>query len=81
MAVAAACFRAKLAGQPAPAGERTARVLAGYRGTAGERGRAKRARLGSRTSPPCSRPVIGLVGVAVASSPTGWPSSAGGSMR
>ena len=31
MAVAAACFRAKLAGQPAPAGERTARVLAGYR--------------------------------------------------
>ena len=26
MAVAAACFRAKLAGQPAPAGERTARV-------------------------------------------------------
>ena len=28
MAVAAACFRAKLAGQPAPAGERTARVLA-----------------------------------------------------
>ena len=33
MAVAAACFRAKLAGQPAPAGERTARVLAGYRRT------------------------------------------------
>ena len=27
MAVAAACFRAKLAGQPTPAGERTARVL------------------------------------------------------
>ena len=38
MAVAAACFRAKLAGQPAPAGERTARVLAGYRRTAGDRG-------------------------------------------
>ena len=36
MAVAAACFRAKLAGQPAPAGERTARVLAGYRRTAGD---------------------------------------------
>ena len=34
MAVAAACFRAKLAGQSAPAGERTARVLAGYRRTA-----------------------------------------------
>ena len=38
MAVAAACFRAKLAGQPAPAGERTARVLAGYRRTAGRSG-------------------------------------------
>ena len=41
MAVAAACFRAKLAGQPAPAGERTARVLAGYRRTAGDRGRGQ----------------------------------------
>ena len=41
MAVAAACFRAKLAGQPTPAGERTARVLAGYRQTAGERGRGQ----------------------------------------
>ena len=40
MAVAAACFRAKLAGEPSPAGERTARVLAGYRRTAGDRGRA-----------------------------------------
>ena len=39
MAVAAACFRAKLACQPTPAGERTARVLAGYRRTAGDRGR------------------------------------------
>ena len=38
MPVAAACFRAKLAGQPAPAGERTARVLAGYRRTASDRG-------------------------------------------
>ena len=38
MAVAAACFRAKLAGQPSPAGERTARVLAGYRRTASDRG-------------------------------------------
>ena len=36
MAVAAACFRAKLAGQPTPAGERTVRVLAGYRRIAGE---------------------------------------------
>ena len=41
MAVAAACFRAKLAGQPAPAGERTVRVLAGYRRTAGDRGRGQ----------------------------------------
>ena len=41
MAVAAACFRAKLAGQPNPSGERTARVLAGYRRTAGERGRGQ----------------------------------------
>ena len=39
MAVAAACFRAKLAGQPHPAGERTARVLAGYRRTSADRGR------------------------------------------
>ena len=38
MAVAAACFRAKLAAQPTPAGERTARVLAGYRRTAGASG-------------------------------------------
>ena len=41
MAVAAACFRAKLAGQPTPAGERTARALAGYRRTAGDRGRGQ----------------------------------------
>ena len=33
-AVAAARFRARLAGEPSPAGERTARVLAGYRRTA-----------------------------------------------
>ena len=39
MAVAAACFRARLAGEPIPAGERTGRVLAGYRRTAGDRGR------------------------------------------
>ena len=41
MAVAAACFRAKLAGQPTPAGERMARVLAGYRRTASDRGRGQ----------------------------------------
>ena len=41
MAVAAARFRARLRGQPDPAGERTARVLAGYRRTAGDRGRGQ----------------------------------------
>ncbi len=40
-AVAAACFRARLAGEPSPAGERTARVLAGYRRTAADRGRGQ----------------------------------------
>ena len=37
MAVAAR-FRAKLAAQPSPAGELTARILAGYRRSAGDRG-------------------------------------------
>ena len=41
MAVAAARFRARLAGQADPAGARTARVLAGYRRTAGDRGRGQ----------------------------------------
>ena len=41
MAVAAAQFRARLAGQAGPAGEQTARVLAGYRRTAGDRGRGQ----------------------------------------
>ena len=51
MAVAAACFRAKLADQPSSgAGERTARVLAGYRRTATAiAGGARRGRSGSRT--------------------------------
>ena len=39
--MAAACFRARLARAPSPAGERTARVLAGYRRTAGDRGRGQ----------------------------------------
>ena len=38
-AVPAACFRARLADDPTPAGKRTARVLAGFRRTAGSRGR------------------------------------------
>ena len=45
LAVAAVRFRAKLAGQPAPAGERTARVLGGYRRTAADRGRGQAAPL------------------------------------
>ena len=40
-AVAAARFRARLAGEQSPAGERTARVLAGYRRTAVGRGRGQ----------------------------------------
>ena len=45
LAVAAARFRAKLAGQADPAGERTARVLGGYRRTAADRGRGQAAPL------------------------------------
>ena len=41
MAVAAARFRATLAAQPSPAGELTARILAGYRRSAGDRGRGQ----------------------------------------
>ena len=37
--LAAVRFRAKLSGQPDPAGEATARVLGGYRRTAADRGR------------------------------------------
>ena len=45
MAVAAVRFRAKLAGQPDPAGEAPARVLGGYRRTAADRGRGQAAPL------------------------------------
>ena len=45
LAVAAVRFRAKLAGQPAPAEEATARVLGGYRRTAADRGRGQAAPL------------------------------------
>ena len=37
----AARFRARLAGEPSPAGERTARVLVGYRRTAAGHGRGQ----------------------------------------
>ena len=62
-AVAAACFRARLAGEPNPAGERTARVLAGYR----------------RTSPPSSPPATARGAAGAASSPTPSPASAAAS--
>ena len=45
LAVAAVRFRATLAGQPAPAGAATARVLGGYRRTAADRGRGQAAPL------------------------------------
>ena len=45
LAVAAVRFRAKLAGQPNPAGAATARVLGGYRRTAADRGRGQAAPL------------------------------------
>ena len=45
LAVAAVRFRAKLAGQPDPAGAATARVLGGYRRTAADRGRGQAAPL------------------------------------
>ena len=45
LAVAAVRFRAKLAGQPDPAGEAPARVLGGYRRTAADRGRGQAAPL------------------------------------
>ena len=45
LAVAAVRCRATLAGQPAPAGEATARVLGGFRRTAADRGRGQAAPL------------------------------------
>ena len=45
LAVAAVRCRAKLAGQPDPAGEATARVLGGFRRTAADRGRGQAAPL------------------------------------
>ena len=57
-AVAGACFRARLAGEPSPAGERTARILAGYRRTASDRGRGETRGFGdlSAVLATCHRP-------------------------
>ena len=81
MAVAAACFRAKLAGQPTPASERTARVLPAIGGLPALGGAARRGRSGSRTWRPCSPPATGRGGAGVASSPRRSPSSGGVSTR
>ena len=81
MAVAAACFRAKLAGQPAPRGERTAGCSPGTGGPPEIEGGARRGRSGSRTWRPCSPPATGRDGAGAPSSPTRSPSSAGVSMR
>ena len=74
MAVAAACFRAKLAEQPTPAGERTARVLSpATAGPPAIAAGARRARSARPTSRPCSPPAPFRVAAAAASSPTRWP--------
>ena len=80
MAVAAACFRAKLAGHPTPAGERTARVLAGYRRTAGDRGRGQARPFGVSDLAAVLPRAIGRGGAGAASSPRRSPSSVGVSM-
>ena len=81
MAVAAACFRAKLAGQPAPSGERTARVLAGYRRTASDRGRGQARPFGVSDLAAVLACAIGRGGVAAGSSSRRWPPSGDESMR
>ena len=75
--VAAACFRARLAGEPTPAGERTARVLAGYRRTAGSRGRVPARPFGAADL--AAVLATSRAGAAAVASPTRSPSSAAGS--
>ena len=78
-ALAGACFRARLAREPSPAGERLARVLAGYRRTGGDRGRGQAQRSGRQTWPPSSPPATGLAAAAAAASLTRSLASAAGS--
>ena len=80
MAVAAACFRAKLAGQPNPSGERTARVLAGYRRTAADRGRGQAGPFSASDLAAVLATCHARAGAGVASSPTRWPPSVAVSM-
>ena len=56
LAVAAVRCRATLAGQPAPAGEATARVLGGFRRTAADRGRGQAAPLRADGLAFCGKP-------------------------
>ena len=70
LAVAAVRFRAKLAGQPDPAGAATARVLGGYRRTAADRGRGQAARCARPASPRFSPPPNVPARTAGASNPT-----------
>ena len=56
LAVAAVRFWAKLAGQPDPAGEATARVLGGYRSHGRDRGRGRPPRCARTGSPRFSPP-------------------------
>ena len=82
MAVAAVCFRAKLAGQPAlpPAsGRPECSPATGELPEIGDED--KRGRSGSRTWRPCSPPATGLGDAGAVSSRTKSPSSADGSMR
>ena len=83
----AARFRARLAGEQSPAGESTARVLAGYRRTAVGRGRGQArpfvaADLAAVPLATCHRPRRrGRGAAAAASSPTTSPRSAAASTR
>ena len=70
LAVAAVRFRAKLAGQPDPAGAATARVLGGYRRTAADRAGARPPRCARTGSPRFSPPPNGPAPTAGALNPT-----------
>ena len=73
MAVAAARFRAKLAGVPSPAGEATARVLPATAELPPRAAAARRTRSAPPTWRPCSPRATGRGAAAGASSPTRLP--------
>ena len=79
-AVAAACFRARLAGEPNPAGERPGNGRPGFWPATGGppaiAAAARRGRSGPRTSPPSSPPTTARGAAGAASSPTPSPASA-----